>query len=103
LFLTQQTFQAILGGQNCTVTLQQMSTGLYLTLVIAGAVIVGSKYCADRVSLVRFDFDGFSEHLYFLDSLGAQDPELSGVGTRFKLLYATVRDRGPEEIRQVLQ
>ncbi len=80
-----------------------MSTGLYLTLALSGVVIVSSRYCADRVSLVRFDFDGFSEHLYFLDTLGAQDPELSGVGTRFKLIYATVRDRGPEERRRVLQ
>jgi hypothetical protein len=86
--VASQTFQAILGGQNCTITLQQMSTGLYLTLVIAGAVIVGSKYCADRVSLVRYAYLGFVGYLYFVDISGAgEDPSYEGLGSQFLLVY----------------
>lgn len=83
-----QTFQAMLGGQNCTITLQQMSTGLFLTLALAGVVIVSSRYCPDRVSLVRYAYLGFTGWLYFVDTSGAgEDPSYEGLGTQFLLIY----------------
>lgn len=86
--LPSQTFEVTLNGQDCAITLQQMSTGLYLTLALAGAVIVGSKYCADRVSLVRYAYLGFAGWLYFVDTSGAgDDPKYSGLGSQFLLVY----------------
>lgn len=86
--VASQTFPVTLGNQNCTITLQQMSTGLFFTLAVAGNVIVSSRYCADRVNLVRPAYLGFSGYLYFVDTSGAgEDPSYKGLGSQFILVY----------------
>lgn len=83
-----QVFQATLGGQNCSITLQQMSTGLYLSLSINGTPIVSGKYANDRVSLIREAYLGFSGWLYFVDTTGqGSDPYYTGLGSRYLLVY----------------
>ena len=85
-----QTFAATLGEQACTITLQQLSTGLFFSLTMAGNVIVSQRYCADRVSLVRYAYLGFSGYLYFVDTSGAgADPSYDGLGSRYLLVYET--------------
>lgn len=63
-----QTFQVTLGTQNCQITLQQMSTGLYISLSINGTAIISGKLCLDRVNLIRQAYLGFVGWLYFVDS-----------------------------------
>jgi hypothetical protein len=86
--IPSQTFQVTLGGQSCTITLQQMRTGLYATLSINGNVIISCKYCNDRVNLIRQAYLGFIGWLYFVDSSGQQqDPNYASLGSRFLLVY----------------
>jgi hypothetical protein len=66
--LPAQTFQAALGDQNCQITLQQMSTGLFASLSIDGNLIISSRYCNDRVNLIRQAYLGFVGWLYFVDT-----------------------------------
>jgi hypothetical protein len=66
--LPAQTFQATLGTQNCQITLQQMSTGLFVSLSIDGEPIISGKYCNDRVNLIRQAYLGFDGWLYFVDT-----------------------------------
>jgi hypothetical protein len=83
-----QTFQVTLGTQNCQVTIQQLGTGLYLSLSISGAVIISGKYCNDRVNLIRQAYLGFVGWLYFVDSSGeGLDPYYLGLGSRYLLVY----------------
>lgn len=83
-----QTFSAVLGSQNCTITLRQRSTGLYLDLLVNGAPVVSGTYCRDRVSLVRWAYLGFSGWLYFVDTTGqGSDPSYDGLGSRYLLIY----------------
>ena len=83
-----QTFQATLGTQNCSITLQQMSTGLFVSLSISGAPIISGKYANDRVNLIRQSYLGFVGWLYFVDSSGkGRDPDFSGLGSRYLLVY----------------
>lgn len=82
-----QTFRATLGTQNCSVTLQQMSTGLFVSLSIAGNPIISGKYCNNRVSLIRAAYLGFVGWLYFVDSSGQRDPYYQGLGSRYLLVY----------------
>lgn len=83
-----QTFQATLGTQNCSITLQWMACGLFLSLSIAGSPIVSGKYCNDRVSLIREAYLGFAGWLYFVDSTGkGGDPNYEGLGSRYLLVY----------------
>lgn len=83
-----QTFQATLGAQNCQITLQQMSTGLFASLSINGTPIISGKYCNDRVNLIRQAYLGFKGWLYFVDTAGKQgDPNYQGLGSRYLLVY----------------
>lgn len=83
-----QTFQATLGTQNCSITLQQMSTGLFVSLSISGAPIISGKYANDRVNLIRQAYLGFVGWLYFVDSTGQGcDPNYKGLGSRYLLVY----------------
>lgn len=82
-----QTFRAMLGTQNCQITLQHMSTGLFVSLSINGTPIISGKYCNDRVSLIRAAYLGFAGWLYFVDSTGQQDPTYPGLGSRYSLVY----------------
>ncbi len=86
--LPAQTFSAVLGTQNCTFTLRQRSTGLYLDLSVNGAQVLSGAYCRDRTSLVRWAYLGFSGWLYFVDTSGqGADPSYTGLGSRFLLIY----------------
>jgi hypothetical protein len=83
-----QTFQATLGTQNCQITLQQMSTGLYASLSIDGTPIISGKRCVDRVNLIRQAYLGFTGFLYFVDSTNKQhNPHFSHLGSRYLLVY----------------
>lgn len=85
--LPAQTFEAILGGQDCEITLQQMATGLFASLSVAGQQVIAGRYCNDRVGLVRQQYLGFLGWLYFVDTQGANDPYYDGLGSRYILVY----------------
>jgi hypothetical protein len=83
-----QIFQATLGAQNCSITLQQMSTGLYVSLSIDGTPIISGKRAVDRVNLIRQSYLGFTGFLYFVDTTGqGRNPHFAGLGSRFLLVY----------------
>jgi hypothetical protein len=83
-----QTFQATLGTQNCQITLQHMSTGLFASLSINGVTIISGRLCVDRVNLIRQAYLGFVGWLYFVDSSGKGcDPNYKGLGSRYLLVY----------------
>lgn len=83
-----QTFQITLGTQNCTITLRQLSTGLFLDLSVSGSPVVSGTYCNDRVNLVRRAYLGFSGSLYFVDTTHAgSDPSYDGLSTRYLCVY----------------
>ncbi len=82
-----QTFQVTLGGQNCQVSLQWMSTGLFITLSINGNPVISGRYCNDRVNLIRQKYLGFTGWLYFVDSAGSSDPNYADLGSRYLLVY----------------
>ena len=86
--LPSQTFQVQLGTQSCEIALQQMATGLFISLSIAGTPVISGKYCNDRVSLIRQRYLGFAGWLYFVDISGqGADPDYTGLGSRFLLVY----------------
>ena len=65
-----------------------MSTGLYVTLYLAGNLIIAGKRAIDRVNLVRQLYLGFSGWIYFIDGSGqGKNPFYQGLGTRFSLVY----------------
>jgi len=82
-----QSVDTILGGQNCKVNIYQLSTGLFFDLYLNDLPIIVGRICRDRCKLVRYAYLGFTGDLTFVDAQGLSDPEYSGIGTRYVLVY----------------
>jgi len=91
--LPSQFFGVTLDGQSCVISVYQKSTGLFLDLAVANAPCVSAALCRDRVRIVREAYLGFLGDLAFIDTQGTQDPEYTGLGSRWVLAYLS-----PDEI-----
>lgn len=76
-----------LQSQNCNLNVYQRTTGLFVDLGINGTLIIGGVRALDRVKIVREDYRGFVGDLAFWDSQGVQEPDWTGLNTRYFLGY----------------
>lgn len=83
-----QTLTVTLGAQPCQLTVRQRATGLYVDLSVADVPIVRGVLAHNRVPLVRSAYLGFTGDLQFYDTQGLSDPDYTGLGGRFVLLWA---------------
>lgn len=93
--IPNQQVQAQLNNQNCTIALQQMAYGLFLTLYVGSALIITNAVCENMNRTVRNAYLGFSGDLAFVDTQGNSDPVYMGLGggaARFQLYYLTSSD-----------
>lgn len=77
-----------LGQQSCRLRVYQKRTGLYLDLLIDDVLVAAGILCRDRVWMIRTVASGFSGDLAFIDTQGAEDPDYSGLASRFQLVWA---------------
>ena len=82
-----QNFTIQLNSQNCAISIYQKSTGLYFDLAIDGNPIVTTMICLNLVGLVRESYLGFNGQLAFFDTQGTNDPDYTGLGSRYQLIY----------------
>lgn len=86
--LPAQQLSVILAGQTVDITLRQLVTGLFIDLAANGVEIVGLVLCQNQNRIVRDLYLGFAGDLFFYDNSGAgMDPEFTGLGTRYTLMY----------------
>lgn len=90
--IPSQSFTVVLGEQNCIIRLSQKTTGLFMDLSVDGAPVVTGSLCRDMVGVVRDAYLGFVGELVFMDTQGSSDPEYTGLGDRFVLLYLETSD-----------
>ncbi|WP_432778202.1 hypothetical protein QZL74_14595 [Burkholderia gladioli pv. alliicola] len=90
--VASQKLSVMLAQQNCQIAVYQKTTGLYLDLQVNNAPIRTAMLCRDRVFLVRFAYLGFVGDLAFFDTQGVDDPDYTGLGTRFQLVYLEASD-----------
>lgn len=90
--LPAQQFSVVLNQQNCTISLRQKTTGLFLDLTLDGVTVVAGALCRNMVRVVRQAYLGFKGDLVFMDTQGNDDPTYSGLGSRFVLLYLETSD-----------
>jgi hypothetical protein len=76
-----------LNGQACNLNVYQRTTGLYVDLGINDTLIIGGVIALDRIKIVRDVYLGFIGDLAFFDSQGTQDPDWTGLNTRYFLGY----------------
>ena len=82
-----QSLDVNLAGQSCRIEIYQKSVGLLLDLSVGDRYVVVGQICRDRCRLIRLQYLGFIGDLAFFDTQGANDPESSGLGSRWKLIY----------------
>lgn len=90
--IPSQSLSVVLAQQNCQINVYQKTTGLYFDLTVNGAAIVSTVICRNVARLVRKDYTGFVGDFSFVDMQGMQDPDYTGLGSRYFLLYLEATD-----------
>lgn len=91
--IPNQTLQAQLGGQACTINVFQQVYGLYTDVLIGIDPVIQGVISLNGTLIVRSTYLGFIGDLVYADTQGNEDPVYTGLGDRWQLLYLT-----PDEI-----
>lgn len=78
-----------LAGKTVGIDLLQKATGLYANVALGGKAIVAGVLCRDATRLINGAHLGFPGDLALIDMQGSADPDYSGLGSRFQLLWAS--------------
>lgn len=84
-----------LGNQTCQIAVRQTSKGLFLSLYVNNTLIIGGVICQNLNRIVRDLYLGFAGDLVFYDTQGTSDPDYTGLGARFLLVYLSPSDLPP--------
>lgn len=90
--MPSQTLNAVLGNQNCTLNVYTLSTGLFIDVLINGIAVISGVLCLNQVRTVRDAYLGFVGDLIFTDTQGTNDPDYTGLGSRYQLIYLEADD-----------
>jgi len=82
-----QDCKVVLGGQNCHITVYQKPEGLFVDINADGVDIALAVIARDTVNLIARGYAGFVGSLFFIDTQGASDPDYTGLGIRYQLIY----------------
>lgn len=95
--LPNQTLQVQLGGQSCTIDIAQNAYGLFFSLYVGQALIIGGVVCQNLNRIVRSLYLGFVGDFMFVDGQGSDDPVFTGLGLRWQLAYLEQADLPADE------
>jgi len=87
--IPSQTVKAVLGGQNCQISVWQKSQGLFVDVISNDVAIVSGVVARYADFLICREYLGFLGNMLFIDNQGADDPVYTGLGSRFELVYLT--------------
>ena len=90
--LAAQTFNIVLGPQNCTINLYSKRGVMFCDLLVNNSALMTAVVCHDRVKLVRYAYLGFTGDLVFIDTQGTSDPDYTELGTRYIFCYLEASD-----------
>lgn len=82
-----QKIQTVLASQNCTIELHQKERGLFFSLSVDGKHIVDNVLAQDANPLIHRKYVSFAGNFVFMDTKGISDPDYTGLGQRYALLY----------------
>lgn len=85
--LPSQVVSVQLGSQPCRLQIFQKATGLFIDVYVSDVAIVLGAACLNAVFIVRDIYLGFLGDLVFVDTQGDSDPDYTGLGNRFSLLW----------------
>lgn len=82
-----QVTKVVLDGQNCQLFIYQKDQGLFVDLNVDGEDVVTGIVARDMVPVMCREYDIFTGNLIFVDTQGIADPDYTGLGDRFALVY----------------
>lgn len=95
--IASQTFQITLNGQACSLAVYAKTTPggqqqIYVDLQLSDAPVLSCRIAQNRVLMVRYAYLGFQGDLVFVDMQAQLDPQWSGLGGRWQLVYLATAD-----------
>lgn len=84
-----QIVKTVLDAQNFQIAIYQKNDGIFVDINVDGTEIVAAVIARDAVGLACRQYAGIEGNLLFIDTQGSLDPEYSGLGTRWQLVYLT--------------
>ena len=81
-----------LAEQQVQINVYQKRTGLFCDVYLANALLVAGVLCHDRDRIVRDSYFGLIGDLGFVDQQGFNDPDYTGLGSRYLLYYLEASD-----------
>ena len=84
-----QVSKVVLGGQNCQIYVYQKPQGVFVDIKADDIEISAGVIARDTAMLVSGKYSRFVGNLFFIDTQGTSDPNSSGLGSRFSLVYLT--------------
>jgi hypothetical protein len=90
--IPNQQFSTVLAGQNCIINIYQKSTGVFLDLTVNENVICQGALVLGQSLIVKNTYLGFIGNLAIIDTQGFSDPDYTGFGDRYQLVYLEASD-----------
>lgn len=82
-----QVVNVLLSGQDIKLNVYQKTTGLYVDVFNGNVPLKTAQIARDRTVLIRHEYLGLIGDLFFKDLQGLDDPDYTGLGSRFVLGY----------------
>jgi hypothetical protein len=87
-----QTFQIVLANQSVVLNIYQAPAALFMDVFVNNAPIITGAICQNLNRIVRSLYLGFSGDFFWYDTQGTDDPNYSGLGSRFVLVYLAANE-----------
>ena len=87
--IPSQLVRCVLGGQDVQLTIYQKTQGVFVDVNSNSSPIVNGVISRDAVPLVCIAYTGFIGNIVWVDTQGGSDPDYTGFGDRFRLIYLT--------------
>lgn len=89
----------VLNGQNCQIAIYQKGSRVFVDLNNNGVNMCLGALAHNLVPLDACNsYDGFQGNLFFVDTQGLDDPQYTGMGSRWVLVYLTPAELALTEI-----
>lgn len=82
-----QTVSFMIGDKAVTVSLRQLGTSLYTSLWVDGEMINSNIRATNGGHICVFPTSEISTDLRLIDTVGSEDPQYDGLGSRWLLVY----------------
>jgi hypothetical protein len=94
-----QTVACLLGGQQCQLNIYTKTQGIFFDLTSNGVDMTIATIARNAVFLdPHASYDGFVGNFIFIDTQGVEDPQFSGLGARWQLVYLDAAEYAAAQI-----